>query len=185
MVIGRIVATNALEYYNEIEEFCKNAYAESKDENYAPKDEGSTSSLLKHIKTGSIPMVVMVCHDSDIISLSGVQKYSDDVCILGKRFYTLKEYRKSPMGKPNNFFQDYMYEPQLTWSVNYGFKIALITFNEHNKRLIPVLEREQRKGRSFQSFKKLDKTLEINNKQQYVFYKKLDENYDVENITIR
>ena len=59
MVIGRIVATNALEYYNEIEEFCKNAYAESKDDNYAPKDEGSTSSLLKHIKTGSIPMVVM------------------------------------------------------------------------------------------------------------------------------
>ena len=175
MVIGRIVATNALEYYNEIEEFCKNAYAESKDDNYAPKDEGSTSSLLKHIKTGSIPMVVMVCHDSDIISLSGVQKYSD----------TLKEYIKSHMCKPNNFFQDYMYETQLTWSVNYGFKIALITFNEHNKRLIPVLEREQRKGRSFQSFKKLDKTLEINNKQQYVFYKKLDENYDVENITIR
>ena len=61
----------------------------------------------------------------------------------------------------------------------------MITFNEHNKKLIPVLEREQKKGRSFQSFKKLDKKLIINNTEQYVFYKKLDENYDVENITIR
>ena len=67
------------------------------------------------------------------------------------------------MGKPNNFFQDYMYEPQLTWSINYGFKVALITFNKHNKKLIPVLEREQRKGRSFQSFKKYDKMININN----------------------
>ena len=89
------------------------------------------------------------------------------------------------MGKPNNFFQEFMYEPQLTWAVNYNFKIALITFNEHNKRLIPVLEREQKKGRSFKGFKKLSKTLNINKTEQYVFYKKLDENYDVENITIR
>ena len=42
-----------------------------------------------------------------------------------------------------------------------------------------------KKGRSFKGFKKLSKTLNINKTEQYVFYKKLDENYDVENITIR
>ena len=185
MVIGRLVLTKPKDYIYEIEEFCKKAYEESNDENMSVNYDNNSSSLMRHVKNGSIPMITAVLHNENMISLSGVQKYSDDVCILGKRFYTLKKYRKSPMGKPNNFFQDFMYEPQLTWAINYNFKIALITFNEHNKRLIPVLEREQKKGRSFKGFKKLYKTLNINKTEQYVFYKKLDENYDVENITIR
>ena len=178
------VTTNPSEYLDEITEFCKIAYNESGDKNFELKSDG-TSSLLRHIEENSIPMITMVLEDKKIISLSGVQRYSNDVCILAKRFYTLKEYSKSPMGKPNNFFQDYMYEPQLAWAVNYSFKIVLITFNEDKKKLIPVLEREQRKGRSFKSFIKHDKILNINNTRQYVFYKKLDKNYDVENITVR
>ena len=184
-MIGRVVITEPKKYLSHIKEFCHIAYQESGDENMSLNIDEDSSSLLKHIHYDTVPMITAVLQDEKIISLSGVQKYSNDVCILGKRFYTLKDHRKSPMGKPNNFFQDYMYEPQLTWSVNYGFKIALITFNEHNKKLIPFLEREQKKGRSFQSFKRLDKKLTINNTEQYVFYKKLDENYDVENITIR
>ena len=184
-MISRIIATNPYDYIQEIKDFCKIAYEESNDENMSLDDGNNTPSLLKHLRLKTIPMVTMVLYDKNIISLSGVQKYNEDVCILGKRFYTLKEYRKSPMGKPNNFFQDYMYKPQLTWAVDNNFKVALITFNEHNKKLIPVLEREQKKGRSFQSFKKLDKKLIINKTEQYVFYNKLDINYDVENITIR
>ncbi len=184
-MISRIIATNPYDYIQEIKDFCKIAYEESNDENMSLDDGNNTPSLLKHLRLKTIPMITMVLYDKNIISLSGVQKYNEDVCILGKRFYTLKEYRKSPMGKPNNFFQDYMYKPQLTWAVDNNFKVALITFNEHNKKLIPVLEREQKKGRSFQSFKKLDKKLIINKTEQYVFYNKLDINYDVENITIR
>tara|TARA_Y100001938_G_C7846357_1_gene308613 strand:+ start:36 stop:590 length:555 start_codon:yes stop_codon:yes gene_type:complete len=184
-MISRIIATNPYDYIQEIKDFCKIAYEESNDENMSLDDGNNTPSLLKHLRLKTIPMVTMVLYDKNIISLSGVQKYNEDVCILGKRFYTLKEYRKSPMGKPNNFFQDYMYKPQLSWAVDNKFKVALITFNEHNKKLIPVLEREQKKGRSFQSFKKLDKKLIINKTEQYVFYNKLDINYDVENITIR
>ena len=184
-MISRIIATNPYDYIQEIKDFCKIAYEESNDENMSLDDGNNTPSLLKHLRLKTIPMVTMVLYDKNIISLSGVQKYNEDVCILGKRFYTLKEYRKSPMGKPNNFFQDYMYKPQLSWAVDNNFKVALITFNEHNKKLIPVLEREQKKGRSFQSFKKLDKKLIINKTEQYVFYNKLDINYDVENITIR
>ncbi len=184
-MISRIIATNPYDYIQEIKDFCKIAYEESNDENMSLDDGNNTPSLLKHLRLKTIPMVTMVLYDKNIISLSGVQKYNEDVCILGKRFYTLKEYRKSPMGKPNNFFQDYMYKPQLTWAVDNNFKVALITFNEHNKKLIPVLEREQKKGRSFQSFKKLNKKLIINKTEQYVFYNKLDINYDVENITIR
>ena len=184
-MIGRLILTKPIEYIYEITEFCKKAYDESNDENMSLRDDLNSSSLLKHIKYNTIPMITAVLHNENIVSLSGVQRYSDSVGILGKRFYTLKDYRKSPMGKPNNFFQDYMYEPQLTWSIDNNLKIVLITFNKHNKKLIPVLEREQKKGRSFQSFKKLDKKLIINNTEQYVFYKKLDENYDVENITIR
>ena len=184
-MISRIIATNPYDYIKEIKDFCKIAYEESNDENMSLDDGNNTPSLLKHLRLKTIPMVTMVLYDKNIISLSGVQKYNEDVCILGKRFYTLKEYRKSPMGKPNNFFQDYMYKPQLSWAVDNNFKVALITFNEHNKKLIPVLEREQKKGRSFQSFKKLDKKLIINKTEQYVFYNKLDINYDVENITIR
>ena len=40
----------------------------------------------------------------------------------------------------------------------YNFKIALITFNEHNKRLIPVLEREKKRvghSKSLKSYLKL------------------------------
>tara|TARA_Y100001972_G_scaffold5521_1_gene5925 strand:+ start:507 stop:1061 length:555 start_codon:yes stop_codon:yes gene_type:complete len=184
-MISRIIATNPYDYIQEIKDFCKIAYEESNDENMSLDDGNNTPSLLKHLRLKTIPMITMVLYDKNIISLSGVQKYNEDVCILGKRFYTLKEYRKSPMGKPNNFFQDYMYKPQLSWAVDNNFKVALITFNEHNKKLIPVLEREQKKGRSFQSFKKLDKKLIINKTEQYVFYNKLDINYDVENITIR
>ena len=184
-MISRIIATNPYDYIQEIKDFCKIAYEESNDENMSLDDGNNTPSLLKHLRLKTIPMLTMVLYDKNIISLSGVQKYNEDVCILGKRFYTLKEYRKSPMGKPNNFFQDYMYKPQLSWAVDNNFKVALITFNEHNKKLIPVLEREQKKGRSFQSFKKLDKKLIINKTEQYVFYNKLDINYDVENITIR
>ena len=184
-MIGRIVATNPIEHLEEITKFCEIAYKESDDKNMSLDTGIYSSSLLKHIKQNTIPMITIVMHDENIISLSGVQKYNENVCILGKRFYTLKKYRKSPMGKPNNFFQDYMYEPQLTWSINYGFKVALITFNKHNKKLIPVLEREQRKGRSFQSFKKYDKMININNTEQYVFYKKLDENFNMSELNVR
>ena len=184
-MIGRIVATNPLEYLDEITEFCRIAFDESGDKNMSLDIGIHSSSLLRHIKNKTIPMITMVMNDTKVISLSGVQKYSNQVCILGKRFYTLKQYRKSPMGKPNNFFQDYMYEPQLTWSINYGFKVALITFNEHNKKLIPVLEREQRKDRSFQSFKKHDKMMNINSTEQYVFYKKIDENFNMSDLDVR
>jgi len=184
-MIGRLILTKPKEYIYEITEFCKKAYDESGDENMLLRDDLNSSSLLKHIKHNTIPMITAVLHNENIISLSGVQKYNKNVCILGKRFYTLKKYRKSPMGKPNNFFQDYMYEPQLTWSINYGFKVALITFNKHNEKLIPVLEREQRKGRSFQSFKKYDKMININNTEQHVFYKKLDENFNMSELNVR
>ena len=109
MVIGRLVLTKPKDYIYEIEEFCKKAYEESNDENMSVNYDNNSSSLMRHVKNGSIPMITAVLHNENIISLSGVQKYSDDVCILGKRFYTLKKYRKSPMGKPNNFFQDFMY----------------------------------------------------------------------------
>ncbi len=184
-MIGRIVATNPNDYLQDIKEFCSIAYNESNDENMSLDDGNNTPSLLKHIRLKTIPMITMVLHDEKVISLSGVQKYNEDVCILGKRFYTLKEYRKSPMGKPNNFFQDYMYKPQLSWAVENNFKAALLTFNEHNKKLIPVLEREQRKGRSFVSFKKYDKMMTINKTEQYVFYKKLDENFNMSDIDVR
>ena len=69
------------------------------------RDDLNSSSLLKHIKYNTIPMITAVLHNENIVSLSGVQRYNDSVGILGKRFYTLKDYRKSPMGKPNNFFK--------------------------------------------------------------------------------
>jgi hypothetical protein len=75
-----------------------------------------------------------------------------------------------------------MYQPQLQWASDNKFKVLLITFNEHNKRLIPVLQREQKKGRSFESFKKLSKKLFINSTDQHVLYKILDPNCDIEKI---
>jgi len=165
-----------------IQNFCKQAFEESADENMSLRDDKDSPSLLKHIKYNTIPMITAVTNGKEIISLSGVQKLNSDVGILGKRFYTLKKFRRSPMGKPNNFFQDYMYQPQLQWASDNKFKVLLITFNEHNKRLIPVLQREQKKGRSFESFRKLSKKLFINSTDQHVLYKILDTNYDIEKI---
>ena len=170
------------DFINEITEFCKTAYNESGDKNFEVKSDG-TSSLLKHIKQNTIPMITMVFKKDKIISLSGVQKYGA-VCLLAKRFYTLKKYSKSSMGKPNNFFWDYMYSPQLQWAVNNNYKAVMITFNEDKKRLIPVLEREQAKGRSFVSFIKHDKLLNINNTKQYVFYQKINENFNISDLDV-
>ena len=96
----------------------------------------------------------------------------------------LKKYSKSSMGKPNNFFWDYMYNSQLQWAVENNYKAVMITFNEDKKRLIPILEREQAKGRSFVSFIKHDKILNINNYKQYVFYKKIDENFNMSDLNV-
>ena len=48
-----------------------------------------------------------------------------------------------------------MYEPQLKWSIDNNLKIVLITFNKHNKKLIPVLEREQKKAGHFNRLKNM------------------------------
>ncbi len=171
------------DFIDEITEFCKTAYNESGDENFELKFDKDTSSLLAHIKRKTIPVITMVFKKGKIISLSGVQRYGA-VCLLAKRFYILKKYSKSSMGKPNNFFWDYMYNSQLQWAVENNYKAVMITFNEDKKRLIPILEREQAKGRSFVSFIKHDKILNINNYKQYVFYKKIDENFNMSDLNV-
>ena len=122
-MIGRLILTKPKEYIYEITEFCKKAYDESGDENMSLRDDLNSSSLLKHIKHNTIPMITAVLHNENIVSLSGVQRYSNSVGILGKRFYTLKDYRKSPMGKPNNFFQDFYY--LIFWKQDYNFQKQL------------------------------------------------------------
>lgn len=109
-----------------------------------------------------------------VIGVSGVDKYNSDIAIIGKRFYVLKKYRADA--------KKAFFPVQIKWSEKHNMKAVLFTVNEHNKRILKMVQILTKRARTtfpvIGKFQYLGKR-EINNCNQDVFYYKIDKRFDL------
>lgn len=166
---------------NQIEEYCKKIeYKELFDIDYH-----NHSSLLYEIYTkrsyvkpnGSL---FLIYDNNHIISISGTQRYNDDICFLAKRHSIVKEHR----GK--GLYSYHMLQPQVEWAKKNGYKMGLFTWNEDREILYKIYKKISRgrcrwSGVADMYKDKLivyDGVYKINGVPQYVMGYKIDENFE-------
>ena len=179
-----------LEYFDDIFKFCQKAHRETKlkqtIKNMSPVNwEENKESLLYRIYVKGFfdnekGMLTLVYYNNELISLSGVESYSNDVAIMAKRYFVLRAYRPYP------FLHNFMLDPQLEWALKRKFKVALLTINEYQKNTVFSLIKRSKENKAFILGKKIKmpkykdftihpEIVKLNNSFQYILYKDLEE----------
>ncbi len=166
--------------FYDIHEFCKAAVVE---DNYVGIKRNmdyifwhkNKHSLLYQIYIAKKYECIMVAYDKNkIIAISGIELYNEDVAIILKRLYVLKNFRKNKE----------MFLPlQIDWCKEHNIKMAMITINNYNKKMKSMMDRfitdpSTRKRYPIISKFKYHGKMKINSIKQDVYYFKLEEKYD-------
>lgn len=124
-------------------------------------------------------ILTCVYDDNKIISISGAERSDfENICIWGKRLYTLPNYR-------NKNIHRLLLKPQYDWSMKNNFKVALGTWNEDHYSLYRFEKNKIKNRKSYDALPELDisnaiaypSKLLICNTPQWVIMYYLDNKY--------
>ena len=173
-----------INYFDDIKVFCRDALMDCKHEQTRRNMDDqrwihNRESLLNclYIQKKISPLFLATDNDK-IIGLAGIEKYNDDVAIIGKRLFILKQYRNQLI----HWYQ--IIKPQIQWCKNNGYKIVIWTHNEYKKILLKhtaEYEDEAKRDSSI-NFIILPKTYQICGRQQYITGIYLNDKYKEKNI---
>lgn len=132
-----------------------------------------------------------VIFDNDKVVACGgayASEFSNDVAILGTRTWIHKDYRHKLITR------DYLLPEEKSWAIENKFKMIILTFNEYNKNLRKLWDRQRlgenrpertEKHFGYNNVHIVDYPVNIQYTKQYVLCEKLDNSYDFDWSTIK
>jgi len=123
------------EYFYAIKFFCRKAMNDCRNSQTRLNMDSITwkdnpESLLNCVyKQKKIDPLFLAFDNGEIIGLAGIEKYNEDVAIISKRLFVLREYRNKLVHWKKILKQ------QIEWCREQGFKICITTQNEYKKAM--------------------------------------------------
>ena len=192
-----VVKENFWRFFDDVKNFCTQAEKETKLEktkNNMKADgwENYPESLLHRLyKSNKYDngngCLVLVYDNDKLFALSGVEKHTDNIAIISKRLFVLREYRTVPI------FSMFIIKPQIEWAKKRGFKVCLITVNEYQRdTVLRIFKRAQKRGaiilgrkvypdgNIFKEMKIYPVKMFINGEYQYIISYLIDKDYQID-----
>jgi hypothetical protein len=184
-------------FYDELYKFCKLAEAETTLEKTKRNMKGHTwknypESLLyrlyKSEKYDNGNGAISLLYDNEgICAFGGVEKHTNNIAIMAKRYYVKRKYRFTPI------LSSFIIQPQIDWAKRKGFKVCLMTINEYQRStVLQLFKRAQKRqaivlgkqvypnGNIYSDMSIIPCKVYINGEYQYIIVHKIDKNYNLD-----
>jgi len=185
-------------YYDEIFEFCERAEKETtldktKNNMKAEGWEKYPESLLYRLyysrkyDDGNGALSILYDSPGNICSMAGVERHTNNIAIMAKRYYVRRKYRFMPL------LSNFILGPQVEWATKKGFKVCLITVNEYQRHtVLQLFKRAQKRkamilgdkvypeGNIYEKMQIVPVKTFINGEYQFIIVHKIDDNYNLD-----
>jgi len=139
---------NPVDNIKEIKDFCYTAISQDRTKkhikrNMDPTGISNSSLIYRILKTDKYKnnrgIITPVYYNGKIVSISGSEIYNDDIIIMGKRYFTLREHRHKQL------FLRYMILNQWIWVdfVKKQHSLIITTINEEDKGILRLWKKEK------------------------------------------
>jgi len=136
-----ITIENYRDYIGDVYEFCKVLLDERQNDpeqtklNMSLDWENVSSSFLRKIHDEMFLAISLVYNNSNVVAVSGIEKYDDKIVCILKRLAVIKAFRFKPATSK------FILPQQIKWAKENGWKKAWISVNEYNITVVRLIER--------------------------------------------
>lgn len=129
-------------------------------------------------------MSILYDTNGDICAFAGVERQTNDIAVMAKRYYVSRKYRFMPL------LSTFIINPQIEWAERNGFKVCLITVNEYQRHTVLALFKRMKErkavvlgenvypnGNIYEDMKIVPCKVFINGEHQYIIIHYIDKNY--------